>query len=68
MNSNLIKDVTKDYAQKGVKISKEEIQELIDATNTVCMYCVEDTLTQEEVCEDCPVRKLCMKALKYDEN
>lgn len=28
----------------------------LDAVNTVCMNCVEDTLNNEGICENCPVR------------
>ena len=48
-------------------MTKEEIQELLDATNIVCLNCVENTLTQEEICEKCPVRKLVSKALDEEE-
>ena len=29
----------------------------LDAIDTVCMNCIEDTLNNEEICETCPVRK-----------
>ena len=40
-----------------MKVNKEE-SEILNATNIVCLNCVEDTLNKEEICENCPVRKL----------
>ena len=39
-------------------MSREERDIILDAIDTVCMHCVEDTLNNGEVCEECPVRKL----------
>lgn len=32
---------------------------IIDAAGTICMECLEDTLNNPNVCNNCPVRKLC---------
>lgn len=36
----------------------DSFEKIIDAADTVCMNCPEDTLTDNSVCEACPVRKL----------
>ena len=38
---------------------KNKEEEILNATNIVCLNCVEDTLNKEEECDNCPVRKLC---------
>lgn len=32
-------------------------QKILDAINLVCLNCVEDTLSDENICSNCPVRK-----------
>lgn len=41
-----------------MKVSKEEEKEILNAIDVVCINCVEDTLNNENICENCPVRKL----------
>lgn len=31
---------------------------ILDAIDLVCLNCVEDTLNNENICDNCPVRKL----------
>ena len=38
---------------------KNKEEEILNATNIVCLNCVEDTLNNEDICDSCPVRKLC---------
>lgn len=42
----------------GMKIEREESRKLLDSVDTVCMYCVMDTLNTS-VCDNCPVRIMC---------
>jgi hypothetical protein len=44
----------------GGKMSMNE-SEIIKAIDVVCINCVEDTLEDENKCDNCPVRKLAMK-------
>lgn len=48
-----------------MKIEREEAGKLLDAVDTVCMYCVMDTLNTS-VCDNCPVRIMC-ESLNWDE-
>lgn len=41
-----------------MKGDKEEVGKIIGAVDTVCFNCVEDTLNNESICHNCPVRKL----------
>lgn len=36
----------------------DSFEKIIDAADTVCMNCPEDTLTDNSACKACPVRKL----------
>jgi hypothetical protein len=36
-------------------------REIIKAIDVVCINCVEDTLEDENKCDNCPVRKLAMR-------
>ena len=40
-------------------MDKEKENAIFDAVDVVCLNCVEDTLNDNSVCENCPVRKLC---------
>lgn len=42
-----------------ILVSKEELNKIIEAADVICLRCVEDTLNHPEVCDSCPVRKLC---------
>lgn len=42
-----------------MKVDREEAGKILDAVDTICINCVEDTLNDNSVCENCPVRKLC---------
>ena len=35
-----------------------EETEILNAIDLVCLNCVEDTLNNENICDNCPVRKL----------
>ena len=32
-------------------------KEILDAVDVICLNCVEDTLSDENICSNCPVRK-----------
>ena len=49
-----------------MKIDREDAGKILDAVDTVCLNCVEDTLNNPNVCEGCPVRKMC-DSLEYDD-
>lgn len=49
-----------------MKIEKYETDKLLEAVDTVCMYCVMDTLNTS-VCDNCPVRIMC-ESLEFDED
>lgn len=34
------------------------MEEVLNAIDVVCLNCVEDTLNNENICDNCPVRKL----------
>lgn len=42
-----------------MKVNREEAGIIFDAVDIVCMNCVEDTLNDHNICDACPVRKLC---------
>ena len=44
-------------------MDKEKENAILDAVDVVCLNCVEDTLNDNSVCENCPVRKLCNSLL-----
>ena len=46
-----------DYEPQGGCMNPDEINNLLEAIDTVCMYCAEDTLEDNSCCETCPVRK-----------
>lgn len=39
--------------------SKNDTDEVLKATDAICLNCVEDTLNNEDICDTCAVRKLC---------
>jgi hypothetical protein len=41
---------------------------IISAIDIVCLNCVEDTLNNENVCDNCPVRKLSNKLEREVDN
>lgn len=41
------------------RMNKENENAIFDAADVICLNCVEDTLNDNSVCENCPVRKLC---------
>lgn len=43
---------------KIMKIDREEAEKILEAVDVVCMNCIEDTLNKN-VCDNCPVRKMC---------
>lgn len=49
-----------------MKIDREEAGKILDAADTVCVNCIEDTFNNPNICESCPVRKICT-SLEYDE-
>lgn len=49
-----------------MKVDRKMREKILDAVDTVCMNCVEDTLNNPNTCESCPVRKMCT-SLEYDE-
>ena len=49
-----------------MKVNREEANKILDATDVVCINCVENTLDNEDICDNCPVRKLCL-SLEYEE-
>ena len=49
-----------------MKIEKYEADKLLEAVDTVCMYCVMDTLNTS-VCDNCPVRIMC-ESLEFDKD
>lgn len=49
-----------------MKVDREEAGKILDAVDTVCINCVEDTLNNHNICENCPVRKMC-NSIEYDE-
>lgn len=40
-------------------MDRETENRILDASDVVCLNCVEDILEDNSVCEKCPVRKLC---------
>ena len=50
-----------------MKLDRYDAGKILDAVDTVCLNCVEDTLDHPEVCESCPVRKMC-NSIEYDED
>ena len=38
----------------------KEFEKILDAVDIICLNCVEDTLDNPDVCDSCPVRKLCI--------
>lgn len=38
-------------------MKKKEMIKLTEASDIVCLNCIEDTLTDNSCCENCPVRK-----------
>lgn len=44
-------------------MNKENENAIFDAADVICLNCVEDTLNDNSVCENCPVRKLCNSLL-----
>ena len=51
---------------REMKVDREESGKILDAIDTVCINCVEDTLNNQDKCKDCPVRKL-SESLEWDE-
>lgn len=41
-----------------MKIDREEVGKILEAVDVLCMNCIEDTL-HNNVCDNCPVRKMC---------
>ncbi len=48
-----------------MKIDREEAGKILEAVDVVCMNCREDTLNNN-VCDNCPVRKMCNE-LEWEE-
>lgn len=46
----------------------EADREILDAVDTVCLNCVEDTLEDNACCDTCPVRKLADSINNRDKN
>ena len=49
---------------EGNKLSILPEKNVLDAIDTVCLHCVEDTLNDESICSSCPVRKLAASITK----
>lgn len=49
-----------------MKVNREYADEILNAADVICLNCVEDTLNNEYICNNCPVRKLCL-SLEYEE-
>ena len=49
-----------------MKVNSKEANKILDAAGMVCFNCVEDTLNNEDICDNCPVRKMCL-SLDYEE-
>ena len=47
-------------------VTESEAEKILDAMETVCIYCIEDTLSNPSVCEHCPVSKTC-DSLEWDD-
>lgn len=50
-----------DITEKYIKNLDKAVENgaIFDAADVICLNCVEDTLNDNSVCENCPVRKLC---------
>ena len=46
----------------------EADRKILDAVDTVCLNCVEDTLEDNTCCDTCPVRKLADSINNRDKN
>lgn len=40
-------------------MNNAEYERFLEAVDEVCMNCIEDTIENPDICENCPVRKTC---------
>ena len=53
-----IETIVRLYGQTKEKSAQDGLEEILQAIDTVCMYCPEDTLEDNSCCDSCPVRRL----------